>query len=99
MWLPFKGGVYFIGKLTDINDAWKEVRIRAIQRRLLDAGSSTRNLSVLLSAMKKSFTTRTALKSVSLVTVVRIIRIRVRVPHVAAANIRWRGLNSLQRMI
>ena len=35
--------------------------IRAIQRRLLDACSSTRNLSALLSAMEKSCTTRTAL--------------------------------------
>ena len=39
-----------------------EIRyVQAIQRRLLDAGSSTRNLSALLSAVEKSCTTRTAL--------------------------------------
>ena len=37
------------------------VKGTSIQRRLLDAGSSTRNLSVLLSAMEKSCTTRAAL--------------------------------------
>ena len=35
--------------------------VQAIQQRLLDAGISTRNFSVLLSAMEKSCTTRTAL--------------------------------------
>ena len=60
VWLLFEGGVYFIGKPADINDSWTRY-IQAIQRRLLDAGSSTRNLSVLLSAMEKSSTTRTAL--------------------------------------
>ena len=42
--------------------------------------------------MEKSCTTRTALKSASLVAVVRIIRIRVRVARVAVATIRGRGL-------
>ena len=55
VWLPFEGGVYF--------DQWRleKVRIRVIQWQLLDAGSSTHNLSVLLSAMEKSCTTQTAL--------------------------------------
>ena len=51
---------------------------------LLDAGSSTRNLSVLLSAMEISCTTRTAL---ALAGDIRICT-RVRVLHVAAATIR-----------
>ena len=58
--LLFKDGVYFFGKPADINDSWIRY-VRAIQRRLLDAGSSIHNLSVLLSAMEKSCTTRTAL--------------------------------------
>ena len=84
-----RAAFFFIGKPADINDG----RIRyaqVIQPRLLDAGSSTRNLSVLLSAMEKSFTTRTALGS--LVTVVRINHVRVCVPRVAAATIRRWGL-------
>ena len=60
VWLLFGGGVYFIGTPAEINDGWKRY-IRVIQWRLLDAGSSTCNLSVLLSAMEKSCTTRTAL--------------------------------------
>ena len=60
VWLLFEGGIYFIGKPADINDGWIRY-VQAIHRRMLDAGSSTCNLSVLLSAMEKSYTTRTAL--------------------------------------
>ena len=44
-------------------DQWRldKVYVQTILRWLLDAGSSTRNLSVLLSAMEKSCVTRTAL--------------------------------------
>ena len=92
MWLQFEGCVFFfIEKPADINDGWIRY-VRAIQRRLLDAGSSVRNLSVLLSAKERSYTTRTASPNASPVTVVRIIRIRVCVPRVAAAAIRGRGL-------
>ena len=54
-----QGRRYFIGKPADINDGWIRY-IRAIQRQLLHAEISTRNLSILLSAMEKSCTTRTA---------------------------------------
>ena len=47
-------------KPADVNDGWKRY-VWAIQRRLLDAGSSTHNLSVLLSAIEKGCTTRIAL--------------------------------------
>ena len=49
-------GLSFIGKPADINDDWIRY-LRAIQRRLLDVGSSTRNLSVLLSAMEELYNT------------------------------------------
>ena len=66
-------------------DQWRldKVYVQTIQWWLLDAGSSTRNLSVLLSAMEKSCATRTALalarnhcQNYS----------HVRVPHVAVAT-------------
>ena len=49
--LLFEGGVYFFGKLADINDGWIRY-VQAIQRRLLDAVSSMRSLSVLLSSVE-----------------------------------------------
>ena len=67
--LLFEGGIHFFENPTDINDGW----IRYIQVRrwwLLDAVSSTCNLSVLLSAVGTTRTTQIAL-SASLVTVVR----------------------------
>ena len=74
--LPFdEGDVYFIGKSADINDRWIRFVQRYSQRRLLDAGSSTRNLSVLLSVMEELYNTNSP--SASPVTVVRIIRMRV----------------------
>ena len=85
MWLLFEGGIYFIGKPADINDGWIR-NVRVIQWRLLDAGSSTCNLSVLLSAMEKSCATLTALA------LARFNHIRVRVPRFAAAAIRGWGL-------
>ena len=72
--------MYFIGKPPDINDSWIR-HVRAIQRQLLDAGSSTRNLSVLLSVMEKN----TNSPSTSPVTVVRIIGISVRAPRIVSA--------------
>ena len=77
-------------KPTDINDGWIRY-VRAIQRRLLDAGSSTTQpLSSAVSHGKELYNTNSP--SASPVTVVRIIRMRVRVPRVAAATIRGRGL-------
>ena len=68
LWLLFKGGIYFLGNPTDINDS--SIRhVRAIQLRLLGTVSSTHSLSVLLSAVETSRTTKQP--SASLVTVVR----------------------------
>ena len=57
MWLLFEGNVYFFGKPGGINDGWiRYVRVR--QWRLLDAFSSMRSLSVLVSAMGTTRTTK-----------------------------------------
>ena len=57
VWLLFEGGVYFFGKLRD---SWiRYVRVR--WWRLLDTVSSTRSLSVLLSAVGMTHTTQTVL--------------------------------------
>ena len=70
-------------KSADINDSWIRY-VRAIQRRLLDAGSSTTPpLSSGVSHGKELYNTNSP--SASLVTIVRIICIRVRVPRVATA--------------
>ena len=70
-------------KPADINDSWIKY-IRAIQRRLLDAGSSTMPpLSSGVSHGKELYNTNSP--SASPVTVVRIICLRVRVPRVATA--------------
>ena len=59
-WLLFEGGVYSFGKAGDINNGWiRYIRLR--QWRLLDAVSSTRNLSLLLSAVRTTCTTQTVL--------------------------------------
>ena len=84
---------FFIGKPADINYGWIKY-VRAIQRRLLVAGSSTRNLSVLLSATHsgKELYNENSPSAIP-VTVVRIIRAYiVCVPRVAAVAIRGRGL-------
>ena len=70
----FKGGVYFFGKPTDIKDGWIRC-VRVIQRWLLDTVSSSRSLSVLLSAGNELYYTNSP--SASLVTVVRNICTRV----------------------
>ena len=76
-------------KPADINDSWIRY-VRAIQWRLLDAGSSTTQpLSSAVSHGKELYNTISP--SASPLTVVRIIRIRVRVRRVAAA-IWGRGL-------
>ena len=90
--LLFEGGVYFIGKPAGINDGWIRY-VRAIQQRLLDAGSSTRNLSIQVSAMEKSCTARTALAlarwpSSELFECVCVSRVYI----VAVATIRGRSL-------
>ena len=59
--LLLEGGVYFVGKLTDSIDDWNRY-MEAIQLGLVDAGSSTHSLSVLLWAMETSLRTRTALE-------------------------------------
>ena len=51
-----QGGVYFFGKLAG-NIGW----VQAIQWRLLDAASSARSLSELLSALEVCCTAQTAL--------------------------------------
>ena len=57
MWLLFEGNVYFFGKPGGINDGWiRYVWVR--QWRLLDAFSSMRSLSVLVSAMGTTRTTK-----------------------------------------
>ena len=64
--------------------------MRGIQLGLIDTGSSTRSLPVLLSAVEMGLRTQTALEQGS---VVAIISTRVRVPHiVTAATIRGRRL-------
>ena len=57
--LLFECGVYFFGKLWDVNDGW----IRCVVRWwwLLDAVSSTHSLSVLLQSMGMTRTTQTVL--------------------------------------
>ena len=68
--LLFEVGVYFFGKPWDVNDSWiGYVRVR--RWRLLDAVSSTRSLSLLLSAVEMTRTTQTDGPSASVVTVVR----------------------------
>ena len=58
--LLFEGGIYFFGKPGGINNSWKRyVRVR--WWRLLDAVSSMRSLSVLLSAVGTTRTTQTIL--------------------------------------
>ena len=79
--LLFKGGVYFIGKPVDINHGY----VRAIQQQLLNAGSIVHATSQFCCTHGKELY-NTNSPSASLVTVVRIIRRRVRVPRVAAAR-------------
>ena len=59
--LLFEDGLYFAGKPAGRNDDWNG-DVRAIQIGMIDAGSSTRSLSVLLSAVETSLRTRTALE-------------------------------------
>ena len=63
VWLLFEGSFYFIRKLVDSNDGWNKY-MRAIQLGLIDAGSSAHSLSVLLSVVKTSLWTQTALEIV-----------------------------------
>jgi len=64
--------------------------MRGVQLGLIDTGSSTRSLPVLLSAVEMGLRTQTALVQGS---VAAIISTRVRVPHiVTAATIRGRRL-------
>ena len=65
VWLLFEGGVYFIGKHADINHGWIRY-VRAIQQRLLDAG--TQPLSSAVSHGKEWYNTKSP--SASPVTVV-----------------------------
>ena len=60
VWVLFEGGAYFFGKPGDINEGWiRYVRVRRWW--LLDAASSMRSLSVLLSAVGTTRTTQTVL--------------------------------------
>ena len=61
VWLLFEGGVYFVVKLVDSSDGWNKY-MRILQLGLINAGSSTGSLSVLLSAMKTHPRTWTALE-------------------------------------
>ena len=61
MRLLFEGGVYFVGKPADSNNDWNRY-MRAIQIAMIDAGSSTCSLSVLLLAVETSLRTWTALE-------------------------------------
>ena len=60
VWLLFKGGIYFFRKPNSINNSWIRY-IQAIQWQLLEAVSITHSLSIPLSALERSFTTRTGL--------------------------------------
>ena len=88
--LLFEVGIYFFGNPGDINDGWlRYIRVRRWW--LLDTVSSTRSLSVLLSAVGMTRTTQTVLalawwpSSEIICTRVRVLRL------LAAATIRgWR---------
>ena len=89
--LLFNGGVCFIGKLADSNDSWIRY-MWVIQLGLTDAGSSTRNLLVLLSAVEMSLRTQTALEIAQWAWVGIIVQ-HIHAPHIlAAATIRGRHL-------
>ena len=87
--LLFDGGVYFFG---NPGDGWiRYIWVR--QWRLLDNVSSTRSLSVLLSALRTTRTTQTVL-ALAWWPSSEIIRTRVRVPCLlAAATIQGRCLS------
>ena len=85
--LLFKGSIYFYGKPEDTDDGW----IRYIQVKwwwLLDTVSSTCSLSVLLSVMEMTCTTRIAL-ALAWSSSSEIIRTGVRVPCILAAATIW----------
>ena len=79
LWLLFEGGV---GKLADSNDGWNRY-MWVIQLGLIDTGSSTHSLSVLLSAMEMSPRTQTGLEITQWASVA-IISMCVRVPCILA---------------
>ena len=84
-----KGGIYFSGKPTDINDSWIRY-VRAIQR-WLHIRCYMQPLSSTVSNGKELYNMSSS--SASLVMVVRIICTRVHVPHiVVAAAFRGRHL-------
>ena len=64
--------------------------MRAIQLGLIDAGGSTRSLSVLLSAVKTGLRTHTALEIAHMsVCCVRVVFISLRAPDCAATIREW----------
>ena len=91
--LLFEDGVYFVVKLADSNSDWNKY-MRAIQLGMIDTGSSTCSLSVLLSAVEMSLRTWTGLEIAQWASVA-IISTHVRVPCIlATATILGRHLCS-----
>ena len=88
VWLVFKGGLYFVGKLVDSNGGWNKY-MWAIQIGTIGADSSTHRLLVLLSAMETSLKTWAGLEIAQWASVV-IISIGVCAPHIVAAATIWR---------
>ena len=85
--LLFEGGVYFFGKPADTNDSWIRYE-QTIQWQLLDAFSSKNSLSILLSAVGMSRTTRTVLAPARW-PLSKIICTRVHVSPITAAATIW----------
>ena len=91
--LLFEGGYYsrvtfyFFAKPGDIKDSWIRY-IRVGRWRLLDTVSSTRSLSVLLSAMGTTRTTQTIL-ALAWWPLLEIIPTRVHMPRLLAAVTIW----------
>ena len=92
VWLLFEGGVYFFRKSADINNGWTRY---VIYWGLLDTVSSTRSLSVPLSAMETSCTTQTNL-ALAQWPWSDTIRACMRVLHILAAATIEGGIYSLR---
>ena len=86
-WLLF---VYFIGKPGDSNDGWMRY-MRGLQLGLIDAGSSTGSLSVLLSAVETNHRPQTA-QEIAEGASAGIISTRFHALHILAMATIWGGV-------
>ena len=75
-WLLFKGGIYFVGKPVDSIEGLIRY-MGVIQLGLIDAGSTSHSLSILLSAVETSLRKRTALEIAQLLTGIISTHVRV----------------------